>query len=214
MSLDRLLKKIRACSLCERSKEGDALPHPARPIVHAKRGARILIVGQAPGHLAHERGLPFDDPSGQRLRAWMGVTRSEFYDSPTIAFAPMCFCFPGYSLRGSDLPPRKECAPKWQDQFLKELPYLELVLLIGLHAQRWYLEPTKSLTLSQIVERGPRRLLKPKGALGFPLPHPSWRNTKWLKLNPWFEKDVLPQLQKQVKMRLKPRPRSKWVVVE
>lgn len=197
-----MLDKIRACTICEKSHESTLLPHPARPIVRAKRSARNLIVGQAPGQLAHERGKPFDDPSGQRLRSWMGVTRTEFYDDHTIAFAPIGFCFPGYDLKGFDLPPRKECAPKWQDLLLNELPFLELVLLIGLHAQRWYLEANESLSVAQIVREGPRRLLKPKGALGFPLPHPSWRNTRWIKLHPWFESQILPKLQKEVHQRL------------
>lgn len=159
-------------------------------------------MGQAPGNLAHQKGLPFDDPSGQRLRAWMGVSREEFYDSSQIAFIPMGFCFPGYDRNGSDLPPRKECAPQWHDKLLNKLPLIELVLLIGIYAQRWYLDTEKTQTVSEIVRGGFRVLSKPKGSLGIPLPHPSWRNTRWMHLNPWFEDNSIPNLQKHVRKLL------------
>ena len=202
MSLAGILKEIRACKVCERSTHCPSLPHSARPVLRASSSARILIIGQAPGNRAHQSGLPFDDPSGVRLREWMGVSAEEFYDRKNIAFVPMGFCFPGYHSNGSDLPPRKECAPLWHDKLLLELPYIELVLLVGIYAQRWYLKPFKSLVLSQIVRQGPQILIDLKGSVGIPLPHPSWRNTRWMKLNPWFEKKILPELQHQVRQRV------------
>lgn len=193
---------------------GFALPHKARPIVRASASARILIVGQAPGNLAHHRGMPFDDPSGQRLRSWMGLSLEEFYDIKTIAFAPMGFCFPGSNSNGSDLPPRKECAPLWHDKLLFEMPYIDLVLLLGIYAQKRYLNAPNSEKLSERVRKGPQFLLKPKGSLGIPLPHPSWRNTRWINLNPWFENEVLPLLQSQVRLRLSDKGAFKKVYLE
>lgn len=206
MSLQHLLNEIRTCKICERSKNIASLPHPARPIVRMKSSAKILIVGQAPGNLAHQRGLPFDDPSGQKLRTWMGVSREEFYDDSQIAFAPMGFCFPGYGSNGSDLPPRKECAPLWQEKLLGKLPLIEIILLIGIYAMRWYLEPEKTQTVTDIVRGGARFLTKPKGSLAIPLPHPSWRNSRWMHLNPWFKEEIIPDLQKQVRKRLSKTP--------
>jgi uracil-DNA glycosylase len=178
------------------------LPHTPRPVVHASATARILVVGQAPGTRVHRSGLPFDDASGDRLRAWMDVTREEFYDTARIAFAPMGFCFPGLDAKGGDRPPRKECAPLWRARLMAELTAVDLVLLVGGHAQRWHLGTAASVSLTQTVRAGAERIAQPAGALAIPLPHPSWRNTGWLKANPWFEQDVVPDLRRHVRRRL------------
>lgn len=199
---ERLLAEIGRCCVCRDEPHGSRLPHDPRPVVRAARGARILIAGQAPGTRVHQSGVPFDDPSGDRLRAWMGVTREEFYDTRRIAFAPMGFCFPGLDEKGGDRPPRKECAGLWRARLMAALPNVDLVLLVGGYAQRWHLGDATCSTLTQTVRQGARGLLRPPGALGIPLPHPSWRNSGWLKANPWFETDVLPGLRLAVRERL------------
>jgi uracil-DNA glycosylase len=198
LSLDRLLADIRACRVCRTSPGGRPLPHEPRPIVRATATARILIAGQAPGTKVHASGTPFEDRSGDRLRAWMGVPPDVFYDASRIAIAPMGFCFPGLDAKGGDLPPRKECAPLWRARLMAELKAVELVLIIGGWAQRWHLPDAAGLSLTQIVHAGPRSLARPEGAMAIPLPHPSWRNTGWLKANPWFETEVLPTLRAEV----------------
>lgn len=186
-ALDQLLREIAACHVC-----APHLPHPPRPVVQIGSGARILIAGQAPGRRVHVSGVPFDDPSGERLRAWMGIDRSVFYDTRQVAVAAMGFCFPGNSADGGDLPPRRECAPLWRARLLKHLPALRLTLVIGGYAQSWHLG-TKSAAMTSTV-RGFADA--PLGVL--PLPHPSWRNTGWLKRNPWFEAELLPVLRARV----------------
>ena len=203
--LGRLLAEIRACRVCRVAPQGAPLPHEPRPVVRASISARVLVVGQAPGTRVHRSGLPFDDPSGDRLRAWMGVSREEFYDESRFAFAPMGFCFPGLDAKGGDLAPRKECAPLWRARLMKAMPNVDLVLLVGGHAQRWHLETSTGATLTQTVRQGARKLAAPKGALGIPLPHPSWRNTGWLRANPRFETDVLPTLRRVIRARLRVR---------
>jgi len=200
--LDALLVEVRACRLCVDAPRGSPLPHAPRPVLRAKATARLAIFGQAPGTRVHASGLPFTDPSGDRLRAWMGVTSEEFYDDTRVAIVPMGFCFPGLDAKGGDLPPRPECAPQWRARVLEALPNLRLALLVGTYAQRWHLPERGRAGLSEnvaawrevlAVERSPRLL---------PLPHPSWRNTGWLKRNPAFEAELLPELRAQVRALL------------
>jgi uracil-DNA glycosylase family 4 len=180
-----LLAEIRQCQRCA------DLPLGPRPVLRAAASARILIVGQAPGTKVHNTGIPWNDASGERLRQWMGIERETFYDEKRIAIVPMGFCYPGRG-NGGDLPPRKECAPHWHPKVLAHLPNIKLILLIGQYAQRHYLENAFT-TVSDTVRRGggtPARY--------FPLVHPSPRNTRWLKSNPWFEAEIIPRLQARV----------------
>ena len=187
MSLSTMLKEVRGCDIC-----AAALPHGARPVLQAGPKARILIAGQAPGRKVHESGILFDDPSGDRLRDWLQVDREIFYDPDKLAILPMGFCYPGTGKSG-DLPPRPECAPLWHGPLLEALPNLELTLLIGSHAQKYYLKKTAAKTMTETV-RNWRNYLP--GII--PTPHPSWRTTGWLRKNPWFETDVVPELRKRV----------------
>ena len=152
-----------------------------------------MIAGQAPGARVHASGVPFDDPSGDRLRDWLGLDRAAFYDREKLAIVPMAFCFPGYDARGSDLPPPKICAETWRDDLMAHMPQVELTLLVGQYAQGWHMGKARKKTLTETVrnwrEYGPKFL---------PLPHPSWRNTGWLRKNPWFEAEVLLWLRAQV----------------
>lgn len=182
----RLLIEVRACTACK------ALPLGPRPIVQLDPRARILIAGQAPGKRAHESGTPFDDPSGDRLRDWMGIDRETFYDPAKIAILPMGFCFPG-SGKSGDAPPRSECAALWREKLLAQLPNLDLTLVIGQYALNWHLPEHKAETLTDTVKSW--RTCWPDI---LPLPHPSPRNNRWLKTNPWFEEDVLPALRTRV----------------
>ena len=188
--LDRLLREVRACALC-----ADALPHGARPVLRMAATARILVAGQAPGRRVHESGVPFDDPSGVRLRHWMGVSPEEFYDPRRVAIVPMGFCYPGTGTSG-DLPPRPECAPEWRARLLAQLPELELTLAIGGYAIGWHL-PGAGRTLTETVRDWKRH--RP-GTI--PMPHPSPRNNLWLRRNPWFEAEVVPYLRRRVRRAL------------
>lgn len=190
---DELLGRVRGCTLCAR-----ALPHGPRPVVQLHPEARILIAGQAPGRRVHESGVPFDDPSGDRLREWMGLTRDDFYDPRVLAILPMGFCYPGPGSSG-DLPPRAECAPAWREELLGHLGSVGLTLVLGRYALDWHLD-AGSKTVTEVV----------RGWRGHwpdivPLPHPSPRNQRWIKKNPWFEADVLPALRGRVAELLKPR---------
>lgn len=195
--LDRLTAEIRACRLCIESPQGRALPHEPRPVFRVSQTARICIAGQAPGTRVHASGTPFTDPSGDRLRAWMGVTPDEFYDVSRIAIVPMGFCFPGLDAKGGDLPPRRECAPRWRAPLFEMMPQIELVLAIGQYAQAWHLGPSRRKSLTETVAAWeafyPRCI---------PLPHPSWRNNAWLGKNPWFEEELLPVLKRDVRRLL------------
>lgn len=186
MSLADLLREVRGCTLCAAE-----LPHGPRPVVQAAPGARILVAGQAPGRAVHESGVPFDDPSGDRLRAWMGVDRATFYDPGRVAILPMGFCYPGTGTSG-DLPPRPECAPAWREPLLDHLGSVELTLVLGRWALDWHLD-ARGVRVTDVVRgwraRWPEVLL---------LPHPSPRNNRWLKANPWFEAEVLPALRERV----------------
>lgn len=194
---DALSAEIAECRLCRDNPDGGTkmrLPHEPRPVAVLSGTARILIAGQAPGLRVHETGLPFNDASGDRLRTWMGVTRDQFYDAGLFAILPMGFCFPGYDTHGSDLPPRKECARTWRATAIATMPQIKLVLAIGSYAQRWHLGRGDGRAMTATVRDWRRHFAA--GIL--PLPHPSWRNTGWLKKNPWFEHDLLPDLRRAV----------------
>ena len=189
-SLQRLLQRVRRCTLC------DGLPLGPRPLLQASPTATILIAGQAPGRHTHERGIPFDDRSGDRLRTWLGIDRDTFYDPACIAILPMGFCYPGTGM-GGDLPPRVECAPAWRERLLANMPGVRLTLLIGLHAQRWHLGAAGGRTLTENVANWKR--FWPDAV---PLPHPSPRNARWLAANPVVERTLLPAVQRRVRKLL------------
>src|SRR5688572_25531133 len=170
------------------------MPHEPRPVLLPSARARILIASQAPGTKVHLSGMPFTDASGDRLRSWLGVTSEEFYDPENFAIVPMGFCFPGQDAKGADLPPRRECAPAWRAPLIAAMPQIELVLTIGLYAQAWHMGETRRGSLTETVQNWREAFAEPARPVVLPLPHPSWRNTGWLKKNPWFEMDLLPFL--------------------
>lgn len=196
-----LMQSIRQCRLCrDCPRYGDPLPHEPRPVLQADRGARICIASQAPGNKAHQKGLPFYDPSGVRLREWLDVTEAEFYDPRRFAIIPMGFCFPGYDAKGGDLPPRRECAETWHEQLFGALPDLELILVIGQYSQRYHLpERHRRKTLTETVANWREILEEDRHPAVLPMPHPSWRNNAWLRRNPWFGEQLLPELQRRVR---------------
>lgn len=183
----QLVRDVRACRLC-----AVHLPVEPRPVLQFHPAARILIAGQAPGRRVHETGIPFDDPSGDRLRDWMGVSRDVFYDEKTVAILPMGFCFPG-SGKSGDLPPRPECAQAWRDQLIEQLTRVKLTLIIGQYAMRWHLPEARG-GVTDVV-----RAWKSHRPRVLPLPHPSPRNNIWLRKNPWFEAELLPYLRRRVR---------------
>jgi uracil-DNA glycosylase len=185
-TLDELVAEIEACRAC-------ALPHEPRPVVWVHPKARILIAGQAPGRRVHETGIPWNDASGDRLRAWLQMDRETFYDKRTIAVAAMGFCFPG-TVNGADLPPRRECAPLWRPRLLRLLTNVRLTLLVGTYAQRYHLGAAAKPRLGETV-----RAWRDYPTNVMPLPHPSWRNSAWLKRNPWFEAELLPEVRLRVR---------------
>jgi uracil-DNA glycosylase len=186
--LDKLLRDARACRVCTAN-----LPLGPRPVLRAGVGARLMIIGQAPGTRVHETGIPWNDPSGERLRQWLDLDPERFYDQTKIAIVPMGFCYPGREPRGGDKPPRPECAPLWHPPLRAALQRVGLTLLVGLYAQRHYLGPRRKASLTETV-RAWREYLPDE----LPLPHPSWRNSAWLKRNPWFEAELVPDLQSRV----------------
>ena len=192
-NVEALEREIRACTACSNSFAATATGHAPRPVLLLSATARICICGQAPGVRVHASGIPFDDPSGDRLRSWMGIDRETFYDRTRIAFAPMAFCFPGQDGRGSDLPPPPLCAALWRERILAAMPNVECLILAGAWSQRWHLGREAERNLTETC-RNWRRYTP--GAL--PLPHPSWRNNAWLLRNPWFEKDLVPYLRRRV----------------
>ena len=202
IELERLADDIRRCRLCVEAPAGRPLPHEPRPVVVPSATARILIAGQAPGTKVHLSGLPFNDASGDRLRQWLGVSREEFYDPANFAIVPMGFCFPGQDARGADLPPRRECALRWRAQLIGLMPQIELVLAIGLYAQAWHMKAHKRASLTETVRNWRTSLVRADGPSILPLPHPSWRNTGWLRQTPWFEAELLPVLQAEVRRRI------------
>lgn len=186
-----LADEIRTCRLCADRFAATETAHEPRPVAWFQSTARILIAGQAPGARVHASGKPFDDPSGDRLRDWMGVTSDQFYDQSRVAIVPMAFCFPGYDAKGSDLPPPKICAKTWHEKVMQSLPDIRLTLLVGGYAHRWHMGSKASVTKTVTLWRDHAPKL-------FPLPHPSWRNTGWLKKNPWFADELLPVLRQRV----------------
>jgi uracil-DNA glycosylase len=188
VSLDAVLADIRACRAC-----AGEFAHEPRPVVRVSRQTRLLICGQAPGRRVHESGLPFDDPSGDRLRRWMGIDRDIFYGDAAIGVAAMAFCYPGTTPAGGDIPPPKRCAALWRARLLEALPHVELTLLLGRPAQVWALGAAAGTTLRETVLNW--RSFLPRYLV---MPHPSWRNTAWLARNPWFEAETRPWLRARV----------------
>jgi uracil-DNA glycosylase len=188
--LRRIVADIRACRICAADIE-------PRPILRASATAKLCLVGQAPGSRVHLSGVPWTDPSGDRLRDWLGLDRDTFYDERLIAIVPMGFCFPGLDAKGGDRPPRRECARIWREALFAALPEFKLTILIGGYAQKWHLGARNGESLTQTVKAwrnyAPRYI---------PLPHPSWRNNAWLKKNPWFDRDLLPYLRGRVRRSL------------
>lgn len=205
--LDACLTEISACRLCRDQPRGKPLPHEPRPVLRVSASARIAVCGQAPGTRVHASGLPFTDPSGVRLRSWMGVSDDEFYDVARIAVIPMGFCFPGLDAKGGDRPPRPECAATWHARLFALLPQIDLLLLVGGYAQRWHLPARRTQRLGDVMADwriiavpGPTRTHE--NVVALPLPHPSWRNNIWLKQHTWFESELLPHLRREVRERL------------
>jgi uracil-DNA glycosylase len=207
--LERLSSRIRACRICVEKPDGEPLPHEPRPVFRASETARLAIVSQAPGTRVHASGVPFTDASGDRLRAWMGVSPEEFYDASRVAIIPMGFCFPGHDPKGGDLPPRRECARQWHGPLFAELPRLELVVVPGQYSQRWHLGADANASLTETVRDWRRIAARPGPPIYIPLPHPSWRNNGWLRANPWFETELLPFLRSEVRRILR-HPTKKW----
>ncbi len=199
-SIVTLRRRIAGCRICRDAPAClPALPHEPRPVCVLSQTARVCIVGQAPGIRVHETGLPFNDRSGDRLRQWLGVDRTLFYDPNRFALVPMGFCFPGYDAKGGDLPPRPECAPAWREDIMASMPQIELVICIGQYAQAWHIPNLRGRTLTDTVGRWRDIVAVTRGPQIVPLPHPSWRNTGWLKANRWFEADLVPWLQARVR---------------
>ncbi|MCC7518798.1 MAG: uracil-DNA glycosylase family protein [Verrucomicrobiae bacterium] len=192
-SMRRLLRQIRACRVCAKH-----LPLGPRPVIRASGTATLLIVGQAPGRRVHKTGVPWNDPSGDRLRAWLGLTRAEFYDARTIAIAPIGFCYPGRGTRG-DLPPQPECAPLWHPRLRALLPRVRLTLLVGIHAQAFYLGRRRRKNLAETVAAARDYLPE-----FLPLPHPSPRNQQWFLTHPWFERRIVPLVRRLAREAIRP----------
>ena len=191
--LAALKARLAGCRICAERFAATATAHEPRPVVWFDQGATVLVASQAPGMRVHEAMTPFWDRSGQRLRQWMGVSDEAFYDRSRVAIVPMGFCFPGYDQNGSDLPPPPVCWRTWREAILTRLPTIRLTLLIGGYAQRWHLGDAAKGGVTKTVAAW--RDFAPDV---FPLPHPSWRNTAWLKRNPWFEAELLPVLKDRV----------------
>jgi uracil-DNA glycosylase len=189
--LDRLLDEIRSCAVC-----AAALPFGPRPVVQAGACAKLLIIGQAPGAIVHETGVPWNDRSGARLREWIGVDDATFYDRQQVALVGMGFCYPGTNPKGGDAPPRPECAPLWHERLLRSLPTTRLKLLVGRYAQTAYLE-CRGRTLADILMS---HRSFPQDV--FALPHPSWQNSGWILRNPWFSEEILPIVRERVRAAL------------
>ncbi len=206
--LDVIVARIRACRICRDAPRAKPLPHEPNPVLRPSRTARLCIASQAPGVRVHTSGMPFTDPSGDRLRAWLGVTREEFYDVARVAIVPMGFCFPGHDASGGDLPPRKECASTWHASLFAAMPQLELILLVGSYAQRWHRAEDARAGMTEMVRNWRSILAAKEGPRYLPMPHPSWRNNAWLKKNAWFEAELLPALRAEVRalLALSPPP--------
>ena len=200
-ALARLSASVASCRQCREAPIGAPLPHQPRPVVRLSAIARIAICGQAPGTRVHASGIPFDDASGRRLRAWLSVTPEEFYDIAQFAIVPMGFCFPGQNARGADLPPRRECALRWRAEVFAHMPQLEVFVLVGRSAQLWHLGSAVKSTLTETVAAWRTYAAPSEGNRRYvPLPHPSWRNNGWLRANPWFEEELLPELRARIRL--------------
>lgn len=197
-ALSQLQEEIATCRICRDQPAGKPLPHEPRPVAVLSPTARIAICGQAPGVRVHQSGKPFTDPSGDRLREWMGVDEAVFYDSSRIAIIPMGFCFPGHDAKGGDLAPRRECAAQWHDRIFAATPQLKLMLVVGQYAHRYHLKELRRDTLTDTVGDWQAIVDATVDPVIVPLPHPSWRNNAWIKKNPWFSSDLLPHLQKMI----------------
>jgi uracil-DNA glycosylase len=195
MSLTRLLREVRACELCL-----DNLPLGSRPVLQLASTARLLIIGQAPGSKVHQSGIPWNDASGDRLRDWLKLDLSVFYDDARVAILPMGFCYPGAADNQGDMPPRPECAPHWHERLLRHLPDLQMTLLVGQYAQRYYLGTGRKNSMTETVKAFPA--YRPRF---FPLPHPSWRSLIWMRKHPWYEQSVIPELRKAVRKAIRGR---------
>jgi len=193
-TFETFTRALKACRICSPRFARTVDGHGPRPVVWVSQKARVLIAGQAPGARVHKSGRPFTDPSGDRLRAWLGLDEQVFYDREKIAIAPMAFCFPGHDGRGADLPPPKICASEWRARLLSHLPGLELTLLVGGYAQAYHLQAAAKGGVTRTVAAW-----RDHAPAVYPLPHPSWRNTRWLKENPWFEAELLTDLRPRLK---------------
>ncbi|PLL13185.1 uracil-DNA glycosylase [Tabrizicola sp. TH137] len=198
-SAEDLIAAIRRCRICADRFAATATAHEPRPVVWFRPGPRLLIAGQAPGARVHASGRPFSDASGDRLRDWTGLSEDEFYDQSRVAIAPMAFCFPGYDAKGADLPPPPVCARTWRARVMEALPGLRLTLAIGGAAQAWHIG--KGPVADRVADW---RSHAERGI--WPLPHPSWRNTGWLRRNPWFEAEVIPALRLRIRSLLEEMP--------
>lgn len=207
-NLADLEDEIARCRICRDEPLGKRLPHEPRPVTRASASARILVAGQAPGTRVHASGLPFTDASGDRLRDWMGIDAETFYDRRVVAVLAMGFCFPGLNAEGGDLPPRRECAPAWRARTLAAMSQVDLVLAVGRAAQLWHLGSDCRASLSETVAAWREILARPVRPAVLPLPHPSWRNTAWLRARPWFAEEVVPHLRSLVAERLRNAPNS------
>ncbi|EFL90438.1 uracil-DNA glycosylase family protein [Ahrensia sp. R2A130] len=196
--LSALQTGIDACRICIERPAKLPLPHEPRPVAWLSSSARLCIAGQAPGLRVHKSGLPFDDASGNRLREWMGIDCDQFYDREKLAIVPMGFCFPGYDAKGSDLPPRRECRAVWHDDVFAAMPQIELIIVIGQYAQKYHLGSRMARNMTETARDWRTHLHSNEHRVVLPIPHPSWRNTAWLKRNPWFQNEVVPVLQAQV----------------
>lgn len=205
--LAAVANRIRACRICLETPVGPPLPHEPRPVLRVSPSARLLIASQAPGLRVHQSGLPFNDASGDRLRQWMNVSREVFYDATKIAIAPMGFCFPGHTADKGDLPPRPECRRAWHDELFRAMPRIDCILAIGRYAQDYHFS-----RLGRPLPKGARQgdIIRRAAELAgehpkiIALPHPSWRNSGWLKRNLWFEMDILPMLRVEVARMIAP----------
>lgn len=197
--LNAMLSAIRQCRVCVETPSGRPLPHEPRPVLRASTTARLAICGQAPGTRVHLSGMPFTDPSGDRLRSWLHMTSETFYDEARVAIVPMGFCFPGLDSKGGDLPPRRECARLWHRDLFAALPNVELILAVGAYAQAFHLGDHRAKTLRDTMLAWRTHLQERRAPRVFPLPHPSWRNNAWLNKNPWFEDELLPVLRREVR---------------
>jgi uracil-DNA glycosylase len=200
-SLAALSAEIKACRICrDAPRYGLPLPNEPNPVCVVSSTARIVICGQAPGIRVHNTGLPFNDPSGDRLRDWLGVDREVFYDPDKFAIVPMGFCFPGYDAHGGDLPPRRECRETWHDRVFQSMPQIELIVTIGQYAQAYHLGRRRKGNMTDTVLNWREYFEVEAGPSILPLPHPSWRNNVWLKKNLWFAENVLPVLREKVRI--------------